>query len=253
MKMLGLLLCSLLAVSQPGSAYVSGRMEPADEAKTDKDTKPPAEFKEEGIPTTNKVTGLQLPADQEVKGSTRVVSITAEAKGEVKWLVMNQGKTPVQAMSSGKTLLVFPNDEEDIIAVMAYTSVDGKPSDTAKTLVKVIRSKPAPTPPDPAPTRPVAKTPFFVSMIVSPDTQTPDLANTVNDQSLRNYLSQQGHRLFVLSPRSPSVTGGIAQALQNAGGPPALIIQDADGWVIWHERLKDAASVKAAVDKLSGR
>lgn len=213
-----------------------------------------------GVPQSSKVTGLELPADQEVSGKQRVVFVPAKAAGKVKWVVLNANSdTPVQSMelSSSKTLLVFPADQDDLIIVMAYTVVDGEPSETARTLITVKGSGdkpgPGPGPNPPAPPAPPAAGPLHVTFIVDFEKQTPDIAAAINDRDLRQYLSSGKHQVHVVGVKSKSVVeDGLSGPLGQAGGPPAVVLQDAQGVVLAASKFKTSADVRQLVDKVVG-
>lgn len=216
------------------------------------------------IPKTNKSDAITLPEDREVGSKTRVVSVQAETKdekAEVQWVVFNlNDENPVEALSSGKTLLVFPNDQDDVIVVLAYTAVDGKATAPVRTLIKVVTKKPPgpkPTPkPDPEPTPPQPNTGGavkHVTFVIDASKQTAAVASVLRDADLRKSLSDAGIKPHLTTTASAAVTeGGLSEGVKTAGGAPAVVLQDADGNILAAAKITDSAAVKALVGKYKG-
>lgn len=219
------------------------------------------ELKPAGIPNTHKSDAVTLPEPREVKGTTRMVSLsasTADPKAEVEWVVFNLAdENPVEALSNGRTLLVFPNDQDDMIVVLCYVkrSTDGA-SSPVRTLIKVVSGRRPPDKKEPdkkddkiVPPPPAAKV-AHLSFVIDPARHTPDIAAVVNDRGLREKLATAGVRVHALTTASRSVVQrGLAAGVGKAGGVPCVILQDATGNIIDAAKLTDVASVLALVGR----
>lgn len=215
---------------------------------------------------SNKNDLISLPVDQKVPSSQRAVIIVAETQGQdVEWIVLNSNpQAPISSLqlATSKTLIVFPNDQNDTIVVYAYTQVNGKLSKPARHLCDVVKSDPNPTPtpgpgpgPNPAPGPQPAKARVkHVTFVIDQSTQTPDSASVTTDPGLRKFISDLGAKTHTVSVNSTSVTkGGLNIGVQTAGGTPCIILQDDAGNITAAARIINVAAAQAFIDQNQGK
>lgn len=205
-----------------------------------------------------KVEGLELSPDMEITTKQRAVMIEAATKGKtVKWIVFNaRAEAPVTYMEVplAKSILIFPNDQEDVIFVLAYTSIGDLPTDPAKTTITVRGPPPKPKPKDedepdvkPDPLPPGVK--IHVTMVFDHEKMTPKLAALENSKTLRDVLRTQGHKLHVLDVKQKVIDDADLRKYLAAHGPFTLIVQRDDGPVLWAGPLPDTD--KAVLDRVT--
>jgi hypothetical protein len=195
-------------------------------------------------PTSPKVEGLELPADQEVSSTQRAVIIAAITKAKVvRWLVFNTiPKSPVAYVEvvGAKNLILFPNDQDDIITVIAYTAIDGMPTEPARTLVhvKVPGSDGKPDKTDDKPGQGPKPLPrgikLHVTMVFDHQKMTKQRSELENSKALREALKTQGHALHVLDVKQKAIDDAELRTVVNRDGPFCLVIQRDDNGVILH-------------------
>ena len=212
------------------------------------------DFREVTLPASNKVTGLELPADQKISSKKRYVllkAVTDKPDQEVHWLVL--GSVPNAQPSSltagnGKILQVFPNDQPDLIVVMAYSSLDGKPTETAVTKITVeVAAAGTPEQANPGGIRPLNST-LHVTVILDYAKSSPELLALRSSAALRNALKQADcvyHDVALTQ-----VPEDMKALLAEAGGAPAVIVQDSAGAVLAKQHLSNADGVLKLVSEL---
>lgn len=215
-------------------------------------------------PPGNKNAQIELPSDMEVSSKQRSVKVTAKTDGtELHWLVI--GTAPgldVQWDDVGsKSIRVYPNDADDEILVIVYTTIAMKATPPVSMLIRVYTGqKPDPTKPDPAKPDPGVPDPgpgpksgriaAHVTFIIDAQKSTPEIAAVLNDPGLRKFVADAGIRLHSpIDVKSQVVVRpkGLLPAVQQAGGPPCVVIQEASGAIIGAGRLTDVNAVKALV------
>lgn len=211
---------------------------------------------------SNKNDLIALPPDQKVPSTQRAVVLVAETQGqEVEWIVLNANpQAPVSSLqlASSKTLIVFPNDNNDTIVVIAYTQVNGKLSKPARHLCEVVKPTPAPPPtpnPTPTPPPPPAKSKVkHVTFVIDQATQTPDSATVITDQGLRQFISSIGAQVHTVTVNSASVvSGGLSKGVQAAGGTPCVVLQDAAGNITASAMITSVAATKTFLEQNQGK
>jgi hypothetical protein len=180
--------------------------------------------------SSNKVDGLELPADQTVKNDEGFVTIQATTTGEVKWLVISAVKIKYFALPQNSIIVSIP-PQGGSITVFAVALVGGKLTEFTKTNITVANPNPV-TPPGPP--GPAVGGPYHVSMIVDLTAVTPELAVVLNSQKvLETITSKNGfyRRFDIKSPTNLQTLKekGLDIVLQKEGGAPLLVIQNSDG------------------------
>jgi len=84
---------------------------------------------------SNKVDGLELPANMEVSPKEGFVIVQAVCKGSVKWLVISENEEKYVINSSNNSVIVAV-PQTGTITIMAIGLVDNKMTDFAKTTVR---------------------------------------------------------------------------------------------------------------------
>lgn len=182
----------------------------------------------------NKVPGLELPPDQEVSSDEGFVLIQAQAKGEVKFLVLSTVKVKY-SVSGNAAVVAVPPKPGTVVQVFAVSNTDNKLSDFAVTLLTVKGSVPTPEPtpvPTPTPKPPVISGRVHVSVIEDVQARTPDTAALLTSPTLF-----PGIRNLNMIPRLYDVRDPQLQTLKLApayqGLPlPVMVLQTDDGKVV---------------------
>lgn len=194
----------------------------------------------------NEVTGLKLPPSSEVKYDEGFVTITAETKGTVKWLVLSTSakvKFRVHPTVPNEITIAVP-PFESAITVFAIAVVDGKQTDFARTDIIVKGGGPAPGPgPGPAPD-PNAGAPFHLNIIEDPAKRNTGIRSIVDNPELREQLKtkQVQMRVFSTSDTKSIKELNFEKAYQKYGAP-VMIFTDKKGNALIVETLpadKDA-------------
>lgn len=186
----------------------------------------------------NEVVGLKLPAAQTVNFDEGFVSLTADCKGQVKWLVLSTSvkvKFKVNPSTPNDIDVAVPPYESSI-TVFAVGVVDGKLTDYARTDITVKGSPgpgPNPTPippgPTPPPIPPDIKAPFHLSIIEDPTKRTDAIRNVVDSTDLRTQLTAKQVTIRVYTPTSPDVKEKKFDVVLQKYGAPLMILQDDNG------------------------
>ena len=83
---------------------------------------------------------------------------------------------------------------------------------------------------------------------------TQESAGVVNDASLRLHLESLGIKVYVLPSGDPNIKAKkLTSAVEKAGGPPCVIIQDVSGNVLGSSTITTAAAVKDFVTLHMGK
>ena len=198
------------------------------------------------------VPGLKLTPDQTVSPDEGFVLITAEARGDVKWLVLGTSGTKIKYTTAGSSLIVSVPRSGQIL-VYAVALDQGKLTEFARTTITVASAPPQPGPgpaPGPAPAPLPSGTRLHVTIVEDPQQRTPDLAALLNSASLRKSMADLGHTLRVYDSRDPSLkTLRLDLAVNRVGTLPVLIIQSSPDGVVRLEKAlpRTEAELLAAV------
>jgi hypothetical protein len=228
------------------------------------DAKPaPAEFREVGLPQGPEVPGLKLTPDQTVKVSRRFVVIQASTdkpEQKVKWVVLGSapGQPPAAVVSpSGKSVLVFLPNHADLIAVMAYSATADGPTEPAVSKVTVEgpadgpeaqRAAPTGAAPAPAGRRAPAAGPLHLTLVVDFAKQTPEVAALRASTKFRQALAQGGCEYHEYA--ASQCPEDMKALLKEEGlGPPAAVVQDAEGNVKEIAPVTTAEALLALLDR----
>lgn len=187
--------------------------------------------------TQNVVAGLTLPASQTVNYDEGFVSLTAECKGTVKWLVLSttaRVKFKVNAETPNYIDVAVP-PQEGSIAVFCVGIVDGKLTDIARTDI-TVRGPPDPTPPVTPPAPPVtppvtppAAGPLHLSIIEDPQNRTQAIRGILDNTALVAQLRAKNIIVRTYAMNDPVLATKNFTAIVQRYGAPTLILQDNTG------------------------
>lgn len=206
-----------------------------------------------GQPPGNKNQFIELPADQEISSKQRSVKISAKTEGaEVQWIVF--GTAPglqVQWDDIGnKSIRVYPNDVDDEILIIAYTTAGMPPKATppVATMILVIGKdgKSKKEPQEPVEPKRSGKIAAHVTYVVDNQKHSPEIAGIINDGALRKFIYDAGIKLHPsVDVRSETVVKAkLGAVINQTGGPPCVIVQDAQGNVIGSGRMTTVQDVR---------
>ena len=182
----------------------------------------------------NKLDGLELPADQTVKNDEGFITIQAKCKGEVKWLVVSAIKIKYFTLPQGNTIVISIPPQGGLINIFAVGLVDGKLTDFARTNITITGGGNVPIPPGPNPgpnpPGPVAGAPFHVTFVADLNNSTPELAQILNSQKIRETIISKNAYYRLYDANSPVLKEkGLDKVVQKWGGIPIMIVQDNGG------------------------
>ena len=178
----------------------------------------------------NKLDELELPADQTVKNDEGFITIQAKCKGEVKWLVVSAIKIKYFTLPQGNTIVISIPPQGGLINIFAVGLVDGKLTDFARTNITITSGGNVPVPPGPNPPGPVAGAPFHVTFVADLNNPTPELAQILNSQKIRETITSKTAYYRLYDANSPVLKEkGLDKVVQKWGGVPIMIVQDNGG------------------------
>lgn len=188
---------------------------------------------------SSEVEGLKLPKSFSVPHDEGFVTITAECKGQVQWLILtaNPVRIKYKATANPPEVDIAIPPVECVLSVFAVAVIDGKITPFVRTDITVTgpRGPPGPGPgPGPGPKPPILPpgTKLHVTVVEDPAKRTVAITNVVESAKVIAELRQDGHVYRVYSVRDPEVVKKrLDQFVAKAGGVPALIIQTDDGIV----------------------
>lgn len=173
----------------------------------------------------NKLDGIELPADQTVKNDEGFITIQAKCKGEVKWLVVSAIKIKYFTLPQGNTIVISIPPQGGLINIFAVGLVDGKLTDFARTNITITSGGNVPVPPGP-----VAGAPFHVTFVADLNNPTPELAQILNSQKIRETITSKTAYYRLYDANSPVLKEkGLDKVVQKWGGVPIMIVQDNGG------------------------
>ncbi len=184
--------------------------------------------------SSNKADGIELPADQTVRFDEGFVTLQANCKGSVKWLVISATKIKYFTLPTSNTIVISIPPQGGQITVFAVGSVDGKLTDFARTSITVTGGSTPVTPPNPpGPNPPGPTANMHVTFVVDLNATTPALGQLLNSQKVREAITTRNayYRLYdansgVLKEK------GLDKVVASGGGPPMIIVQNAAGAVV---------------------
>lgn len=190
--------------------------------------------------SSNKADGIELPPDQNVKFDEGFVTLQANCKGTVKWLVISATKIKYFTLPSNGIIVSVP-PQGGLITVFAVGLVDGKLTDFARTSITVTGGStpvgpvtPPVNPPVNPPINPPAPTAnMHVTFIVDLNNATPAIGQIINSQKIREAITTRNayYRLYDASS-STLKDKGLDKVVTSSGGPPIIIVQSASGNVV---------------------
>lgn len=192
--------------------------------------------KEEAQTSVSKVEGLELPADQTVNFDEGFITIEAKTKGEVRWLVLSQGKIKYTPISPTALIVGVPPQDGTVISVFAIAIIDGKPTEFVNTNITVKgngKPEPAVRPAERGAPPQGGGGPYHFTFLVNMNALPPELGQALNSASLRQNVTGKGNFLRVYDLNNPIVTQRrLDQVVQRVGGNAILVVQRGDGTVI---------------------
>lgn len=213
----------------------------------------PLSFAQEApLSAATKVDGLELPADQTINYDEGFVNLQAKCSGEVKWLVISSVKVKYVTVPQNSIIISIPTQPGITVSVFAVGLVGGKMTEFAKTNITVSGN--TPPGPGPAPNPPVPATgPLHFTFLVDMNNTTPELAQIINSQNVRQAITKGGYfRLYDL--KSPIVQQKkLDSVVQKVGGNAILVVQRNDGVVVTSQTIpKTEAEIIQLVNRLIG-
>lgn len=200
----------------------------------------------------NKVDGLELPPDQTVSPTEGFVNLQAKCEGEIKWLVISSARVKYIAVPQTNSIIISIPPQGGTITVFAVGLVGSKLTDFAKTNIKVSGNGPQPQP-QPSP-EPPGGGPLHITFLVDLNSMTPELAQILNSQTLRQRIAAQGNFFRLYDLKSPVISAkkfdGIVQRI---GGNAIIVIQKNDGYVLDAQKVPSSeAQVLQLINQYSG-
>ncbi len=187
--------------------------------------------------SSNKADGIELPPDQTVKFDEGFVTLQANCKGTVKWLVISATKIKYFTLPSNGIIVSIP-PQGGLITVFAVGLVDGKLTDFARTSITVSGGSTPVTPPvgpvtPPGPNPPAPTANMHVTFIVDLNNTTPAMGQIINSQKIREAITTRNayYRLYDASS-STLKDKGLDKVVTSGGGAPIIIVQSASGNVV---------------------
>jgi hypothetical protein len=181
------------------------------------------------------------PQDPKIRADEGFLLIEAKTTGKlVRWIVL--GDTKVKYAVLDKSVVVSIPATGGTISVYAYTALGDEPSPPALTQITVEPVAPPPNPsPPPSPTPPTPPAPATwatgaLNVIVVDDsrqrTKFPYMAGILSSRPLRDSITKAGHRFVTLDINDPAIDQfKLRPHVLVAGGPPALLIENSQGFV----------------------
>lgn len=227
--------------------------------------------------------GIELPAEQTVRGDEGFVTIEAKTDATaLRWIIFGTGKLKYVELDHSVIISVPPAG--GTIQVYAVGLVGGKLTPAAHTVITVTGARPppgpapgpepgpTPPPPGPGPTPTPTPTPpapapvagkLHVTVVLDYDRVTPAEGRLVNSPTLRAAVAAEDAELHLypstataMQPPEGAPGGvkggrGLGPFVTAAGGPPAVILQNAAGKVLAREHLPaDEAAFLALVRRV---
>jgi len=219
------------------------------DAHKDDDGPPTSKLAFQALAIESRVPGIEItPATINIISTKRFQIVTVKSDGDVKWMVFNKGKEPVEwlQLPGTKSIQVFPTyGADDEITVYAYTAVAGKPTDPVKAVIMVSKKEdkktpdgPVENPNDKKPTPKVGdKTTLHLTIITDEALakSNPPLATLIANKDLKAGVEGRGHKLWVMDQKKDIdkiKERGFDDYLRKIAKVPLFIIQDSSGAVV---------------------
>ena len=184
--------------------------------------------------SSNKIDGIELPPDQTVKFDEGFVTLQANCKGNVKWLVISATKIKYFTLPTNNTIVISVPPQGGQITVFAVGLVDGKLTDFARTSITVTGGNSPVTPPNPPnpPVNPPTAN-MHVTFVVDLNATTPALGQILNSQKVREAITTRNAYYRLYDANSGTLKEkGLDKVVATGGGPPIIIVQNANGAVV---------------------
>lgn len=199
---------------------------------------------------TNKVPGLELPADMEVDHKEGFVRIEATATGPVKWLPLSDVKVKYTSVAPNAIILSVP-PVNTTISLFAVSVIDGKPTDFAVTNIKVVGAPETNSSPSPTPDPTTGDVKLHITFVLKLNAVTPAQAKLLNSATLRKAIADKGYYMRIYDVNSPIITQKkLTSFIKNNGNSPTLIIQLPTGKVIVSKEMPtDEAEILELIEQ----
>lgn len=208
------------------------------------DPMPPADAR-----TANAVDGLALPADLTVGSDEGFVELEAATAGQVRFAVL--GQVPVKFKATGKSVIVATPARGGTVLVLAVAVINGQLTDFARCTVTITPAVPVAPPGPPTPPSPnVISGKAYITLVQDAQATTPAQAAVLGSPALRRLAQARG-ALRVVDKSDPWLaTKKLDGFLAQAGGLPAILVQNEQGVVVLAKPLP--ATEAEAVALLKG-
>lgn len=192
------------------------------------------------------------PADPVVAADEGFVSIDAKTKGtDVRWLILSPSKVKYAIL--GQTVIVSVPAPGSVIHIYAWTAIEGKPTNAARTILTVKGAAPGPNPtPNPQPPDQAIPTgPLFIIIIddAANRPKFPYMAQIINSAGLRQSTSKAGHTLKVVDVSDKGLDAKGFRAEVNKTGVPAILLIDKAGVMKCYPCPKTPNDIVALINK----
>ena len=202
--------------------------------------------------SVNKTVGLELPADQVVGNDEGFINIKAKCTGSVRWLVICQIKVKYITNDADNSIIISIPPQGGTISIFAIGLVDGKQTEFVRTNIQ-IGAAPGPNP-NPGPQPGNVAAPLHVTFLVDLNNSTPEIAQLMNSQTLRKFITDKGAYFRFYDFKSPIVTQKkLDQVIASIGGNSAMIVQGNDGKIIAAMPIpKSEQEITGIINKIVG-
>jgi hypothetical protein len=183
--------------------------------------------------SSNKVDGLSLPASFTVTADEGFVTVKADCKGPVEWIVLTTAqKVKYKVSESDKEVIVSVPTVQCIITIFCYGVVEGKPTKPARCDITVnVGNGDNPKPPEPGP-KPVPNVgKLNITIVEDPSKRTQDYTLITRWAITKEELEKLGHKSYLLPFNAPEATDpkyGFDKLIKQFP-LPILVIQDEKG------------------------
>lgn len=192
----------------------------------------------------NKVDGISLPSSFSVNSDELFVSVKAESKSLVEWLVIvtvpsTNPPTPIpkvkyKVVSADKELTIGIPNVTCVLSIFCWGVLDGKPTKAARCDINVTSKdspKPQPKPDDNTDPKPKPAGPFLITIIEDPLKRSADNTLITKWADNKVKLKELGHSGYLVSSKDRQINdpaNGFADLMKKIP-LPILVIQTSDG------------------------
>lgn len=179
------------------------------------------------------------------------VAVKAKTNAKlVKWVILDKGLKgfPPEVELKDPLVTMVRSKIPGTYRFGVYTAFENVPSDLVVTMVVVHGPQPPPDPeprPEPKPVPPITSAKLFIVTIDDWQARNPQMVQVLNDQTLWNGFTAQGHYFKKFNSTDPEVAKYSAQISANGGLPTVIIMAfDPNNPSVATWLNKDAADLK---------